>query len=155
MRKPVEIPRRLILSLVGAGVVLVPAFWPRRVPGAEPIPQPSESTPEAFIDRAYAMRKLAVDTGDQPYGAIVVRDGRIIGQAASHVVVHGDPTAHAEMEAIRDAAKRTGSRHLSGAILYSSSHPCAMCEAAAYWAGIDRMVHGRGASDAGAPSLCG
>ena len=101
------------------------------------------------------MRDRAIAMGDQGYGAIVVRAGRVIGQSPSHVVVNGDPTAHAEMEAIRDAAYRLGSRDLSGCILYSSSHACPMCEAAAYWAGIDRMVYGQQAIDAGKPTLCG
>ena len=101
------------------------------------------------------MRTQAIKIGDQAYGAIVVRDGIIVGQAASHVVVNQDPTAHAEMEAIRDAANRLGSRDLSSCTLYSSSPACPMCEAAAYWADIDRMVSGESANDGGHPSLCG
>jgi tRNA(Arg) A34 adenosine deaminase TadA len=85
---------------------------------------------------------------------VVVCDGIIVGQAPSRVVVHQDPSAHAEMEAIRDAASRQASRDLSGCILYSSSRPCPMCEAAAYWARIEKMVHGSGANDAGRPQLC-
>lgn len=101
------------------------------------------------------MKVEAIRIGDQAYGAVVARDGLIVGQSASHVVVHQDPTAHAEIEAIRDAARRLGNRNLHGCTLYSSSHPCPMCEAAAYWAGIERMVHGSTARDAGAPKLCG
>ena len=86
---------------------------------------------------------------------MVVRDGRIVGQSPSQVVQRRDPTGHAEMEAIRDAARRLGSRDLSGCILYSSSPPCPMCEAAAYWAGIESMVYGRGAQAGGRPRLCG
>jgi tRNA(Arg) A34 adenosine deaminase TadA len=59
----------------------------------------------------------------------VVRAGLIVGQSPSHVVLHQDPTAHAEMEAIRDAARRLGTRNLSGCTLYSSSPPCPMCTA--------------------------
>ena len=101
------------------------------------------------------MRRLAVESGDQGYGAVVVRAGEIVGQAPSHVVVNGDPTAHAEMEAIRDAARRLGSRNLADCILYSSSPPCPMCEAAAYWAGIEKLVYGSSAVDGGSPRLCG
>ncbi len=118
------------------------------------IEQPAARDDDAFIARAFAMQRSASDSGDQAYGAVVVRDGRIVGQAPSRVVTAGDPTAHAEMEAIRDAARRLGSRSLSGCILYSSSRACPMCEAAAYWAGIDGMKYGRGARDAGRPSLC-
>ena len=100
------------------------------------------------------MRDEAANIGDQAYGAVVVRDGRIVGQSASHVVIHSDLTAHAEMEAIRDAARRLGSRDLSDCTLYSSSRACPMCEAAAYWANIDGMYFGRSTTDAGAPKLC-
>ncbi len=121
---------------------------------SEKIRQPLTRDDGGFIGRAFELRRAAVDAGDQPYGALVVRAGMVVGQAASRVVVHGDPTAHAEMEAIRDAARRIGGRNLAGCTLYSSSRACPMCEAAAYWAGIERMVYGRGARDAGAPSLC-
>ena len=105
------------------------------------------------MDRAFAMKRLAEQAGDQSYGAVVVRAGLIVGQAPSAVVTKRDPTAHAEMEAIRDAARRLGQRELGDCELYSSSRPCPMCEAAAYWAGITRMVHGTGLSDAGPPRL--
>lgn len=148
--------RRCLLAMIGSGPLLVPMLRTGAAEAASaPIVQPRAATPAAFMARAFVMHRQALESGDQPYGAIVVRDGRIIGEAASHVVVHDDPTAHAEMEAIRDAARRHGARHLSGAVLYSTSHPCRMCEAAAHWAGIGRMVHGRSLSDAGTPSLCG
>ena len=105
------------------------------------------------VERAFEMRRLAETQGDQPYGAVVVRDGRVVAEAPSRVVTRGDPTAHAEMEAIRDACRRLGTRRLAGSQLYSSSRPCPMCEAAAYWAGIDRMIHGADATDGGAPRL--
>ena len=66
------------------------------------------------MERAFAMRQRALDAGDQAYGAIVVRDGRIVGEAPSRVVTARDPTAHAEMEAIRDAARRLGTVSLVG-----------------------------------------
>ena len=119
-----------------------------------PIPQPGSASDQAFLARAFEMRAAAVARGDQAYGAVVVQDGVIVGQSWSRVVLDQDPTAHAEMAAIRDAAQRLGRRELSGTRLYSSSRPCPMCEAAAYWAGIDRMIHGRAAQDAGAPRLC-
>jgi len=148
--------RRRLLAMLGSGSLLVPMSRTGTAEAASmPIVQPDPPTPDAFMARAFAMHRRAIESGDQPYGAIVVRDGRIIGEVASHVVVLDDPTAHAEMEAIRDAARRQGSGTLAGAVLYSTSHPCRMCEAAAYWAGIERMVHGRGLSDAGEPSLCG
>jgi len=121
---------------------------------ADGIAQPNLPTAEAFIERAFAMRQQAIDSGDQPYGAVVVLDGLIVGQSQSLVVINGDPTAHAEMAAIRDATRRLGRRALTGATLYSSSNPCAMCEAAAYWARIDQMVFGRALANGGRPHLC-
>lgn len=107
----------------------------------------------AFIDRAFRMRDLALSRGDEGYGAVVVKDRRVVGQAPSRVVSTGDPTAHAEMEAIRDATRQLGTRDLSGCTMYSTSPPCPMCEAAAYWANVDRLVFGRAATDRGPPRL--
>lgn len=103
-----------------------------------------------FIDAAFRMRDDAVRAGDQPYGAVVVKDDRIVGFGPSRVVRKKDQTAHAEREAIRDAQGKLGP-DLSGCILYSSSRPCWECEAAAAQANIVRMIHGRSATDAGAP----
>jgi tRNA(Arg) A34 adenosine deaminase TadA len=139
-------------------VLVLPEFVPRKGFAAtmdtEPIVQLSSTSDSLFIDRAFEMRRQAVSTGDQGYGALLVRDNIIVGQAPSKVIVNSDPTAHAEMQAIRDTASRLGSRDLSGCTLYSSSRACPMCEAAAFWAGIDRMVYGKEATDAGHPSLC-
>ena len=101
--------------------------------------------------RAEALRDEAVGSGDQPFGAVVLRGEAIVGAAPSRVVTANDPTAHAEMEAIRDAARRLRTRDLSACILVSTSRPCRMCEAAAGWARISRMVYGEALSDAGPP----
>ncbi len=103
------------------------------------------------MHRAEAVRDEALRSGDQPFGAVVWCDELIVGAAPSRVITANDPTAHAEMEAIRDAARRLRTRDLSGCVLVSTSRPCRMCEAAAGWAGIARMVHGAGLIDAGAP----
>jgi tRNA(Arg) A34 adenosine deaminase TadA len=149
--------RRFLLKSAGIAAVLIPAVLMRRGLAAnfEKIDQPDEANDRSFIERAFQMRRLAVDSGDQGYGAVVVRAGIIVGQSASHVLVHNDPTAHAEMEAIRDAARRLGSRDLSKCTLYSSSPACPMCEAAAYWADIERLVYGEDAREGGRPRLCG
>ena len=97
------------------------------------------------------MRRLAVESGDQAYGAIIVREARVVGLGPSRVVVGRDATAHAEMEAIRDASRRLGSADLSGCVIYSTSRPCRMCETAAYYARLARMYVGANATDAGAP----
>jgi tRNA(Arg) A34 adenosine deaminase TadA len=105
----------------------------------------------AFIDAAFQMRDDAVKAGDQAYGAVVVKDGRIVGFGPSRVVRKRDWTAHAEREAVRDAQARLGRRDLSGCLLYSSSRPCPACEAAAHEARIARMYFGADATDAGPP----
>ena len=104
------------------------------------------------MQRAREMRAEAIRAGDQAFGAVVLRGDTIVGEAPSRVVVAGDPTAHAEIEAIRDAARRLRSRDLSDCLLVSTSRPCRMCEAAARWAQIERMVHGDNLTDAGRPS---
>lgn len=145
--------RRRFLTGAGSAAVLSPVL--ADVAAASPdIDQPADPGEAGFLARAFEMRDLASAKGDQPYGAVVVRDMRIIGQSWSRVILDTDPTGHAEISAIRDAARRTGRRDLSGAALYASSRPCPMCEAAAYWAGISRMVYGPGGADAGAPRLC-
>ena len=104
-----------------------------------------------FVNAAFNMKAVAVAAGDQAYGAVVVKDRKIVGHGPSRVVQKKDWTAHAEREAIRDAQARLGTQDLSGCILYSSSHPCANCEAAAYDAKIARMIYGQNATDAGPP----
>ena len=145
-------------GLLGLALVGLPALLIRDGAAASEvssaISQPSQTDDRSFMERAFEMRQLAIDSGDQAYGAIVVRAGVIVGQAASHVVTHNDPTAHAEMEAIRDAVRRLKRRDLSECSLYSSSTACPMCEAAAYWAGIQRMVAGETIRDGGRPKLC-
>jgi len=101
--------------------------------------------------RAEALRLQAMADGDQAFGAVVWRGDRIVGAAPSRVVTASDPTAHAEMEAIRDAARQLRTRDLAGCVLVSTSRPCRMCEAAAAWAGISRMVFGESLTDAGPP----
>ncbi len=153
-REKVAVPRRRFLSLACTGVLSATLIRSDPLLAAEGIAQPDRPQDEAFIARAFEMRRLAVGYGDQPYGAVVVLDGLIIGQSWSRVVMDHDPTAHAEMSAIRDAARRLRGRELAGAILYSSSRPCAMCEAAAAWAGISEMIFGRAVTRAGRPLLC-
>lgn len=104
------------------------------------------------MTRARALRDEAVRNGDQPFGAVVLRGDRVVGEGPSRVVTAQDPTAHAEMEAIRAAARALGTRDLSGCVLVSTSRPCRMCEAAAGRARISRMVYGDALTDGGAPS---
>lgn len=141
-------------GLLGAATLLRPSTVTAAV--SVTIAQPPNPTPKAFTERAFEMRDIAVSQGDQGYGAVIVHtaSSKIVGQSPSRVVTNRDPSAHAEMEAIRDAARRLGTRDLSKHTMYSSSRPCAMCEAAAYWANIDSLYFGRSTTSAGAPQLC-
>jgi tRNA(Arg) A34 adenosine deaminase TadA len=87
-----------------------------------------------------------VQAGDQPYGAVVLHGGRIVGEAPSRVVSTRNHDAHAEREAIADARKRLGVQSLKGYELVSTSHPCSACERAARDAGISSMIHGESLS---------
>ena len=156
---PATWSRRGFVALSGAGlsaVLLDGNADSAHAATDDTIQQPATPSAMTFIARAFQMRDLASSQGDQSYGAIIVNaQGLIVGEAPSRVVTNADPTAHAEMEAIRDAARRLGTRNLSGHTIYSSSHPCPMCEAAAYWAGIEQMIYGRSGADGGVPRLCG
>ena len=145
--------RRLLggIGLIMAGAAATWSARPAYAATAAPIKQPASPTPAAFMARAEEMRRAAVAAGDQGFGAVVVKDGLIIGEGPSRVVTAQDPTAHAEMEAIRDAARRTGNRDLSGCVIYATFRPCRMCETGAYWANISRMYVGGGLQDAGPP----
>ncbi|KZX64304.1 nucleoside deaminase, partial [Alcanivorax sp. HI0003] len=76
-----------------------------------------------------------------PFAALVVKDGVIIGQGCNRVTGKHDPTAHAEMEAIRAACHRLGSHQLDGCVIYSSCEPCPMCLGAIYWARPDKLFY--------------
>lgn len=106
----------------------------------------------AYVQRAYELRDAAIRDGDQPFGAVVVRDGQIVGEGPSRVVTATDPTAHAEIEAIRDAARRLGTRDLTGCLMFSTSPPCRMCQAAAYWANLSGLYYGSIPTGLAAPS---
>lgn len=83
-----------------------------------------------------------------PFGAVIVKDGKIISKAHNKVLESNDPTAHAEILAIRKAAKRLGTHNLEGCELYSTSQPCPMCLSAILWARIKKLYFGCSANDA-------
>ncbi len=83
-----------------------------------------------------------------PFGACIVKDGKIIGKGANHVLGDNDPTAHAEITAIRDACKQIKSYDLKGCELYTSCFPCPMCLAAIIWANIKKVYYGNTKEDA-------
>lgn len=106
---------------------------------------------QSFIDWAFAMKRQATESGDQPYGAVVVRAGEIVGYGPSRVVLKNDTSAHAEREAMRDAQASLGRNDLSDCVMYSTSRPCAACEQAAAEARLSRMYAGMDAADLGPP----
>jgi tRNA(Arg) A34 adenosine deaminase TadA len=85
-----------------------------------------------------------------PFGAIVVKDGQIVGRGCNCVTSTNDPTAHAEIVAIRDACGTLGTFHLDGCEIYASCQPCPMCLAAIYWAHLERLYFGATATEAAA-----
>ncbi len=85
-----------------------------------------------------------------PFGAVVVKDGQIVGRGCNEVTSRNDPTAHAEIIAIRQAGQTLGMFHLTGCELYTTCEPCPMCLSAIYWAKIDRYYFGCTARDAAA-----
>jgi tRNA(Arg) A34 adenosine deaminase TadA len=114
--------------------------------------QPAQAAPEhRWYLAAAEMMRQAQASGDQPYGAVLVLAGVLIGEGPSRVIKNSDIGAHAEREAIRDAQQRLGRRDLAGSVLYSTSRPCGLCEAAAAQAGVSRMYHGPSLADAGTP----
>ena len=83
-----------------------------------------------------------------PFGAVVVKDGKIVGRGSNHVLANNDPTAHAEVSAIRDACKNLNTHDLSGCEIYTSCYPCPMCLSAIIWANINKAYYGNTRVDA-------
>lgn len=105
---------------------------------------------EAFMRHAIALSRRGMEGGaGGPFGAVVVKDGQVIAEGWNQVTSTNDPTAHAEVVAIRRACTALGRFDLRGATLYTSCEPCPMCLAAAYWARLDAVVYGN-ARDAAA-----
>ncbi len=110
---------------------------------------------DQFLARAIELAQKGSELGDGgPFGAVIVHDGKIIAEGWNRVVVTHDPTAHAEIAAIRSACATLGNFHLAGCTLYASSEPCPMCLAAAYWARIERIVFANSRAEAAAIGFC-
>ena len=135
----VDSNRRLALSTLGLAALV--AMLRPSTAAAQPtsIVQPTEKTKAGYLARARALREQAVSEGDQAYGAVVVRAGVIVGEGRNYVVLHSDPTAHAELLAVRDAARRLNVRDLSDCEVFSTATPCPMCQGALYWARVRRF----------------
>jgi guanine deaminase len=95
-----------------------------------------------FMQRAIELSALAVQSGSGgPFGAVIVRDDAVVASGRNQVIATADPTAHAEVQAIRAASKALADHRLSGCVLYASCEPCPMCLGAIYWARIDRVYY--------------
>jgi guanine deaminase len=103
---------------------------------------------KAFMQRAIALALENVRSGGGPFGALIVKDGKVLSEAANCVTLTNDPTAHAEIVAIREVCKKLGNFHLTDCELYSSCEPCPMCLGAVYWSGLARVYFAGTASDA-------
>ncbi len=101
-----------------------------------------------FMEMAINLSIDNIDSGGGPFGAVIVKDGEVIATGANRVVPNTDPTAHAEVMAIRNACAKLGTFQLTGCTIYSSCEPCPMCLSAIYWAGIDRLCYGNTKDDA-------
>ena len=107
-----------------------------------------------YMREAISLADQNVHNGDGgPFGAVVVKDGKIIGKGGNKVTVHNDPTAHAEIVAIREASKNLGTFDLSGCEIYASCEPCPMCLGAIYWAHIDKLYYAATKDDAAKASF--
>lgn len=101
-----------------------------------------------FLERAIEISRQALELeGKTPFGAVVVVNGEIVGEGTSSVIELRDPTAHAEVMALRDAGARVGRHLFADGVMYTSSEPCPMCLAACYWASIPRLVFGATSTD--------
>ena len=98
--------------------------------------------------RAIELARASVAKGGGPFGAVIVKDGKVVAEASNRVVLDSDPTAHAEVGAIRAAAASLGTHVLEGCEVYSSCEPCPMCLGALFWSRVDRVYFGATRVDA-------
>ena len=105
-------------------------------------------TKEELMHRAIELSKNSVKTGGGPFGAVIAKDGIIIAEASNSVTIDLDPTAHAEVNCIRQATRKLKTFNLEGCEIYTSCEPCPMCLGAIYWAHLDKVYYGNTKADA-------
>lgn len=105
-------------------------------------------TDRKFMRQAIDLSIENVRNGGGPFGAVIVRNGEVVATGVNNVVPHCDPTAHAEVTAIRKACQKVGDFKLDGCTIYTSCEPCPMCLSAIYWSGIERIFYGNTKQDA-------
>jgi len=103
-----------------------------------------------FLRKAIEIASSGISSGGGPFGAVISKEGILIAGSNNRVVLNNDPTAHAEILVIREAARFLGTHDLNGCILYTSCEPCPMCLGAIYWSGIKRVVYASERHDAAA-----
>lgn len=101
-----------------------------------------------FMQMAIDLSIENVANGGGPFGAVIVCNGEVIATGTNRVTANNDPTAHAEVSAIREACAKIGNFKLEGCVCYTSCEPCPMCLSALYWAGVSRIVYGNTKDDA-------
>ena len=105
-------------------------------------------TKEELMQRAIELSINSVRNGGGPFGAIIAREGEIIAEGSNGVTIYNDPTAHAEVTAIRKACEKLGTFELKGCEIYTSCEPCPMCLGAIYWAHLDKIYYANDRKDA-------
>ena len=112
--------------------------------------RPRDDDDAAWMELALEQARLAAEAGEVPVGALIIKDGEIIGQGHNRNLVDNDPTAHAEIVALRQAGARLGNHRLAGCVIFATIEPCAMCAGAMIHARLDRLVYGANDAKAGA-----
>ena len=101
-----------------------------------------------FMREAIRLANESVERGGGPFGAVIVKDGAIVAGSSNSVTIDNDPTAHAEVNTIREACRKLRTFDLSGCTIYTSCEPCPMCLGAIYWARIGKIFYGNTRKDA-------
>ncbi len=143
-----------MMHLAGVSTIMtaIPAIRTADAQQQTNLPQPVKADKAHFMQRAFELSQLAVERGDgMAYGAVIVKNHRIVGEGWNRIYRNHDATAHGEVEAIRDAGRRLGTQNLSGCEIYTNAKPCPMCATACYWANLSRIYYGADVTDAGAP----
>ena len=105
-------------------------------------------THHELMQRAIELSVQNVEQGGGPFGAVIARHGEVLAEGVNRVTANHDPTAHAEVQAIREAARRLGTFDLTGCDIYASCEPCPMCLGAIYWARLDHLYYAATQHDA-------
>ena len=105
-------------------------------------------THQELMRLAIGLSEENVQNGGGPFGAVIAKDGEVVATGVNRVTANNDPTAHAEVSAIREACQKVKNFKLDGCVVYSSCEPCPMCLSALYWAGISKIYYANTKDDA-------